>query len=53
MIYQNFTEVKLRTSYIYKGLFINYVIRIGGRGLSQKMTQDDKGGGGGLGKDDG
>ena len=38
---------------ISQGLFINYVIRIGGGGGSQKMTQDDKGDGGGLGKDDG
>ena len=33
--------------------FINYVIQVGGRGgVSQKMTQDDRGRGGGLGKDD-
>ena len=25
-----------------------YIIQVGGRGLSQKLTQDDKGGGGGL-----
>ena len=29
-------------------MFINYVIQIGGGGVSQKMTRDDKGGGGGL-----
>ena len=33
------------------GLFINYVIQIGG-GLSQNMTQNDRGVGGGLEKDD-
>ena len=36
-----------------KGLFINDVIQSGGTGgVSQKMTQDDRGVGGGLAKDD-
>ena len=36
-----------------KGLFINYIIQSGGTGgVSQKMTQNYRGVGGGLAKDD-
>ena len=35
------------------GLFINYIIQLEGMGsVSQKMAKNDKGGGGGLAKDD-
>ena len=40
-------------AHTHKGLFINYVSQSGGTGgVSQKMTQDDRGMGGGLAKDD-